>query len=157
MAQEAHEEVEFFRGEAAAATETVAKVNTQAHREQAQAAVAALTDPKSPHHIEGWGDKLYGELMEFAEAQGLKTARQLVDPAAVKLIHKAMAYDRGRTLAETKMKNVASQPKSPMRAAASTTSSPQDRRGDEALARLRRTGSTADAEAAFYARMRADD
>lgn len=154
-AQAAHEHLTYLKGEAQAAHNTVAQVSQAAHRDAAQRAVAELTNPKSPNHIEGWGDAVYNDLMTFAEAKGLKSARSIVDPAVVKLLHMAHSYEKGRTLAATKVTKVAQQPTKPMRAGSShSTPTPQRRDEDSALSRLKRSGSSDDAEAAFLARLR---
>lgn len=65
------------------------------HRERAQVAITELSDPDKG--IKGWGPELYNDLMGYAETQGMSqaAARGLVDAAPLRLLHKAMLYDRG--------------------------------------------------------------
>ena len=77
------------------------------------------------------------------------------DPAAIKLIRKAMAYDRGtKAVADKVVENgkIKAKIKVPVKPGSPTQGSSRDRTRNDAMARLRKTGSENDAEAAFLAR-----
>lgn len=71
---------------------------------RAQEAVKVLSDPATG--IEGWGDKLYGEILDFGISQGLdeNDVVNIVDPTVIKLLHKAMLHDRGAKAVAEKVK-----------------------------------------------------
>lgn len=152
-AKEAHDELAFLKAEAENVGKTVDANQRAVNAERAQACVKELTTESSPHFIKGWDGKLYGELLEYAKAQGFTAAPSIVDPAAIKLLHKAYLFDRGAKLAAEKVKKVAEQPKQTLRPG-SSGSSPSRRQSDDAVVRLRRSGSAEDAEAAFMSRLR---
>lgn len=156
-ARAAYEELAFLKEEAAAVDKTVSANAAAVSRERAQACVAEITKADSPHYIAGWNGKLYGELLEYASTQGFKAAANIVDPAAIKLLHKAMLFDRGAKVASEKVKKVAEQPRRPMRPGAAGSSTASRRSAEDATLRLRRSGSADDAEAAFMARLRGSD
>lgn len=122
--------------------------------EQAQACVKTLSDPESPHHIPEWGDKVYGELRTFAVDSGLSKDifNQLVDPAAMKLLHMAQQYKKGLSKVLTTKVN-----KTPKKIIKSTKVLPTPAQGDKAkadkaMARLKRDGDTDAAAEAFLTR-----
>lgn len=156
-AREALDEVKFLREEDAAAAETITRHQKASVAAAAQACVQALSDPKSPHHVADWSPKLYGELVDFARAQGFAAAGNITDPAAIKLLRMAMLYERGRTLVREKVTKVAEQPRKPLRPGTSGGPTPQQRDANTAVARLRQSGRAEDAEAAFLSRLRRDD
>lgn len=155
-AQEAIADAEFIREELGAADEAASRAQLAARNASAQECVKALTTPDSPHHIKEWSPKLYGELLEFATAQGFD-ARPVVDPAAIKLLHMAMMFHRGRTVVREKVKKVAEQPRTPMRPGSAGSTAPSRRQADAAVTRLRSSGRAEDAEAAFLSRLRRSD
>lgn len=155
-AKEAFDEVAFFETEHAAAGEALSRAAQVSRQEAVAACVAALSDPKSPHYFEGWGAEAYGDILTFAEKQGFD-AKEVTDPAAIKLIRMAMLYERGKTLVRDKVKKVAEQPKTPLRPGRAGGPTQAHRAADDAAARLRRTGRAEDAEAAFMSRLRPRD
>ena len=156
--QAALSDLQALQAEATALRGEGTKVDQAAHQRAAREAVADLTNAKSPNHIEGWSDTLYEGLMTFAESKGLKSARTIVDPAVVKLLHMAHLYQSGVKLAGEKVTKVASQPAKPMRPGSSSQETREARKPqDTAMDRLRRSGKSADAEDAFLARLRPRD
>lgn len=155
-AKEAYDEVAFLREEMDAATRTAGEVRAEVDRDAAQTAIRTLTAEFPAQLGEEWGEKVYGEILEFAEAKGLKGARSLVDPAAIKLLRMAQLYERGKVAAKEKVKKVAEQPRKPLRSGTSTAATQRgtDGRFESAITRLRQTGSAEDAEDAFLARLR---
>lgn len=154
-AREAQAEVQFLQGEMSRTVEAGQGLRAQADRETALAAVETLKADFPKTFGEEWSDALYADLLSFADKHGLKNARGVVDPAAIKLMRMAQLYEKGKTAAKEKVSKVATQPKKPLRSGGSPdTSRDSSGRFDGAMARLKRSGSAEDAEAAFLARMR---
>ncbi|WP_458098610.1 hypothetical protein [Roseomonas sp. WA12] len=158
-AQAARADVEFYRTE-------IEKVGQAAHQTRVELDTATVAQAKATLTADfpkefgvAWDDTVYGEIVTFAEAQGLQSARQIVDPAVMKLLRMAQLYQKGKEVAKTQVKKVAEQPRRPMRSGSGSKSADRgsDGRFDGAMSRLRRTGSAADAEAAFLSRMRPRD
>lgn len=156
-ANERFEEVRFLREELGAVEKAATEAARASLQSEAQACVTALRDPQSPHHIEGWDEKLYGELLQFADAQGFKRFGVVTDPAAVKLVHMAYLYQRGKTVAQQKVKQATQQPRTPLRPGSAGGPTHRERETSGALKRLRDTGTTDAAEAVFMSRLRARD
>jgi hypothetical protein len=123
---------------------------------QAKACVATLKDADSPHHIPDWGDKVYGELREFAVAEGLdnNVFNNLVDPASMKLLNMAMQFKRGLSKVVTTKVN-----KTPKKIVKSS-SAPVQTKGskaaeDKAMNRLKSDQSTEAAADVFLKRWEA--
>jgi hypothetical protein len=111
--------------------------------EGAKTCLKALNDAAGPHHIPDWGDKLYGELRDFAVGEGFdnNTFNQLVDPASVKLLHMAMQFKRGQSkVITTKVNKTATKivktSTTPVISKSSKTAE------DKAMRRLKNDGST---------------
>lgn len=102
-AQRALEEERFVRGELGNFVTAVQQQQQKQLAETAQHTVKALSDPKSPLHIEGWNEKLYGDLRSFAVGEGIDahTVNNIVEAPVIKLLHMAMMYKRGATKVTT--------------------------------------------------------
>jgi hypothetical protein len=124
------EDVKFLKEELGGFVKGINDKQQAAFTEQAKACVASLKDAESPHHIPEWGDKVYGELRDFAVDQGLdvKVFNQLVDPAAMKLLNMAMQFKRGQSKVLTTKVN--KQPKKIIK----TSSTPVPSKGTKAAA-----------------------
>lgn len=129
--------------------------SVMAERKQVETARAAkdcvkvLTDPKQG--IPGWSDKLYGEIMSFGVSAGLPEAdvAGITNPAVIKLLHKAMLFERGQKVATTKVKAA------PTKVIKGSQRNEGGRRAvdtKKAEARLGRTGSDEDAVAVLMGR-----
>jgi hypothetical protein len=122
--------------------------------EQAKACVQALNDKDGPNYIEGWNQKTYDTLRSFAVEEGLdqNTVNQLVDPAAIKLLHMAMAYKKGSSKVTTQKIN-----KSPKKivknSSAPAAQSLKPSREKEAMKKLKSNGNLDNAADAFLARL----
>jgi hypothetical protein len=128
---------------------------------QAKVCISTLTTPGTADkpnalHIEGWNDKVYDDLRSFARELGASAndVNAMVDPVAFKILHMAMQFKRGSSKVLTvKTKKTGtkiiktSSSASGSKAPASTT----DRK--TAVAKLARSGSEEDAEAAFLSSM----
>jgi hypothetical protein len=112
--------------------------------------------------IPGWNEKVYNDVRHFAISSGLETdiVDNLVDSAAIKIIHKAMLYDKGKSGVVTKKKG--GTPKKVIKTSKSSGVTTKDIIGNKttaskALKRLEQSGSTDDAAAAFLARWQKSD
>jgi hypothetical protein len=157
MHGEAKSEHDFLTTEYAA---HIQKVNGEAqasYAAEAQKALAELTGPADKGGIEGFGQELYGKMVDYAVSKGMP--RELimgtVNPAAVRLIHKAMLYDQSQTQAATVAAKIAKTPVVAAKVAAPTGRSADAQASNpdlnRAMSRLSKSGSTEDAEAAFMA------
>lgn len=109
--------------------------------------------------IPGWNEKLYDEIRGFAINSGLDVniVNNLVDPAAFKMLHMAMLYNKGKTATTKKVV------KTPKKLVKSSTSSEatkkviSNKQSDNANSKLRQTGRVEDAADAFLARWQQED
>lgn len=106
--------------------------------------------------IPGWDEKVYNDVRHFAISSGMETdiVDNLVDASALKLIHKAMLYDKGKAGVVTKKKG--GKPKKVIKTSKSSGVSTKDalKGGSNVkrnLKKLEQSGSTDDAAAAFMA------
>lgn len=163
MAGEAQAEVKFLEAELDQTVTTAREAATQHARQAAAEAIKVLEAPPEKGGIEGFGPKLYGEMIDYAATAGVprEIALQMVDPAALRLLHKAMLYDRSQAAKQTAAAKIKAAPAKPSSVASpSAKGSPkpsvQSSRATEALAKLRKTGALDDAEAAFLADLSSD-
>jgi hypothetical protein len=152
-AQEAYQEIQFVESEVVGFVrqlEADKHTNLQA---QARESIRILSDPKDG--IPGFNRELYSEMRTYAVKSGLPqdTVDQLVDPAALRLIHKAMMHDKaGNTAATAKITRkpkVASRV-TPSEGTKETTGG--NASAKKAMARLHREKDTDSAVAALMAR-----
>lgn len=163
MANAAHSDVRFLTQELGAFQQEIQKQRSAELREQAAETVKVLSDPEKG--IEGFGEKMYGDMMSYAKTQGVtdEALAEIVDPISLRILHKAMLYDRGvatvkkETDPKTTSKKKAA-PKKIVKRISNTESNREVLTGDKsdkekaAMKRLRQTGSMDDVEAAFEAR-----
>jgi hypothetical protein len=106
--------------------------------------------------IPGWNEKVYNDVRYFAISSGLEVdvVDNLVDAAAIKLIHKAMLYDKGKSSVVTKKKNGAPKKviKTSKKSGASVSDLGSKADAAKALKKLQSTGSRDDAAEAFLSR-----
>jgi hypothetical protein len=128
-----------------------------ARRTAAQECLKAINNPDSPAHIKGWNDALYNDIRSFGAEMGIpaETVNQLTDPAAIKIIHMAMQFQRGaKKVVVTKKVN-----KTPTKIVKNSASSPATRgtpaqvTAKSAVKQAKATGSMQDAANAFEALM----
>jgi len=109
--------------------------------------------------IPGWNEKLYDEIRGFAINSGLDVniVNNLVDPAAFKMLHMAMLYNKGKT-AQTK--KIVKTPKKLVKTSTSAEATKKvisNKNTDNANARLAKTGRVEDAADAFLARWQLEE
>lgn len=112
--------------------------------------------------IPGWNEKVYNDIRYFAISSGLETdvVDNLVDAAAIKLLHKAMLYDRGSKAGTVTKKKGKKPPKKVIKTSKASGASTKDVIGGKttaarAMKKLRESGSTDSAADAFMARWNA--
>lgn len=137
--------------------ETVQAVSQTRHTNLVKAAGEAwkvLSNPETG--ISGWNDTLYNEIRAYTKEQGIpaKQVDELVDPFAVKLLHKAMLYDRQVAKPPVKIVKVDKEPKKIIKSSSDAIVQKSKGKGvDGAMAKLAKTGSVEDAQDAFLAMM----
>lgn len=153
-AQKAFDDVNFYGQE----LDTVMKGNQAQRatvlRAEAVEAHKVLNDPIKG--IEGWNQGLYNDIRSFAITNGLSAefVNEITDPAAIKLIHKAMQFDKGRKALSTTSK-VVKTPKKIIKTSSSESTAHLKPKADKtAYETLRKSGSVDDATDLFMARMR---
>lgn len=126
-------------------------------RDAATECIKVLADPEKG--IKGWDQTPYRGICDYAVEQGLDKGivQGLTDPAAIKLLHKAMLYDRAaarvvKDKAAAKAKKTAA-PKKIVKGTASleATKKATKPKADAAMQRLAKSGSRQDAADAFIA------
>lgn len=153
-AQAAYEDYRFISEEADAFVAQTKQAQQEALLKAAGECVKVLKAD-----IPQWSDELYGSLREYAVGQGFdaEVFNNIVDPAAIKLIHKARLYDQTRTVKT--VKKVVPTPKKVLK----TTVAPAVKVGASvqkataAKTRLERSGSIDDAADLFMSRWAASE
>lgn len=123
------------------------------NRTAAHTKALETVDATMAETIPGWTKASRMELTTYAKTQGLPdaVADGLSDPSALKMIRKAMLFDRGTKAVADKVKPAAaSTPARTIKPGSTTTTTPD--KAKIAMARLRKSGSDDDAAAAFLAR-----
>lgn len=118
----------------------------------AKEALKVLTDPKDG--IQGWSTQLYDEIRSFAIGKGMdpQVVNTIVDPAAIKIIHAAMLYEKGKQAVAEKVQRKVNAPKKVLKTTTpvnsqEVTSTVKTR----VKAQLKKTGKLEDAANAFLA------
>ena len=101
-AQKAYEDVQFLQSELDGVLQTTTQQQASLRREAAAEAVRVLSDPKTG--IPNWSPEVYDEIRMYAIGTGLPAdqVNNYVDPAVIKILHKAMMYDRTKAVATEK-------------------------------------------------------
>ncbi|MBO8085927.1 MAG: hypothetical protein J7D61_07795 [Marichromatium sp.] len=113
-AQAAHADLAFFQGELQQLVGRQQQEYQQELQRRAQAAVAELRDPQKG--IPGFNREMLTAMQDYAARSGIEQAvlEQMVDPAAWRLVHKAMEYDKLAT-AKQKAKPTAAKVRRPVK------------------------------------------
>jgi hypothetical protein len=145
-AQSAQEDLSFFTQEAQQYATQVKEQQQSQQKEKALEAVKVLQDT-----VPDWSPELYGNMRQYAITQGLTAdvVDQIVEPAAIQLMIKAMRYDQGKTVST--QKKVRRQ-KRVLKSGTSNTTATSKQRQTTAMANLAKSGSHDDAAAAFMSR-----
>lgn len=156
-AKAAYDDLQYIKADT---DEFLKTVEEQRRGELATAAKQAIEVLQKD--IPGWNREVYDNIRTYAVESGMDAdvVNSIVDPAAIKLIHKAMRYDTLKAKAASKKTKVTN-------AAAKKVVKPTGRRveqanrtntrADEALKRLGRSGNSDDAANAFLAKWSSDE
>lgn len=109
--------------------------------------------------IPGWNEKMYDEIRTFAIGNGLDAniMNNLVDPAAFKMLHMAMLYNKGK-MANTK--KIVKTPKKLVKSSTNPEATKKvisNKQQDSANSKLMKSGRVEDATEAFLARWQQDE
>lgn len=145
----------FLTEELGGMVQQQAGVQTQAHQQAAAECIKELSDPVTG--IPGYDQKMYTEMCDYAVKGGMKpeVVYKITDSQALKMIHKAMAYDNIKTVATTKK---ATSVKTVLKSNSNTTvSKPQPASQKAAFNKLKATGSASDAAELLMERWKTAD
>ena len=103
-AQDAGNELKFLQEEADKFYQDVQTQNQKAMQDAAKEAVEVLQND-----IPEWSNDLYNDIRAYAIEQGMDeaTVNTIVDPTAIKILHKARLFDQGKQVATVKKKTAA--------------------------------------------------
>jgi hypothetical protein len=164
-AAQAHfDNVRFLEGEIGNFMTAVQARQKEDFTKAAKSCVEKLSTPgtdeqPNPHYIKDWNNQVYDDIRSFAVSSGLdqETVNQLVDPAALKLIHMAMLFKNGASKVQTVKVN-----KTPKKIVKTTTSptaskgAPNKAARDKSMQTLREKQTVDAAGEAFLARLTKD-
>lgn len=148
-AQSAYANYKFLTEELGGQMQAAADSSAQAFQVKSAECITALTDPTTG--IKDWGEPLYNEVRDYAVKSGLPSQvfNQITDPAAIKLIHKAMSYDKIKAVATTKK---ATSAKKVLVSSGNSTTVKHTPSEKSAMGKLRSSGRTEDAANVFLSR-----
>jgi hypothetical protein len=155
QAQAAYEDVNFLQSQL---NDVVQKQQHARHNtlvQQAQESWKVLSNEDTG--IKGWNEEKYNDIRQYALKAGLAkdVVNELVDPVAIKMLHKAMLFDKGEKALVT-TKKVAHTPSKIIKSTPDNVlNKTKGKPVESALAKLKRTGSQDDAADAFLAMMQA--
>lgn len=152
-AMSAYEDVQFLEQNLNGFMQAAQQRQHEALVTQAKEAIKVLSGPAEKGGIEGWTETLYDDIRGFAVSAGLnqQIVNNLVDPVAIRLLHNAMLYERGKSKVVTTKVN-----KTPTKVVKTTRAPERGLPGDKtnvnvAMKKLAKSGSTDDAADAFMA------
>ncbi len=158
-AQAAWEDVQFLEQHQTGFMQALKEREQSTLREKAVEAIKVLSGPADKGGIEGWSQKVYDDIRTFAVAQGApaELINQVVDPWAIRMMHDAMLFARGRAKSGSKVETVKVN-KTPKKITKTTHSPSSDSKAEaktadkaKAMKRLQTSGSPDDAVDAFLA------
>ncbi len=157
-AQNSFETAKFLEGELDA---FIKETHSQAQsdlQKRAKEAITVLSDSTNQHGIPGWNNALYDEIRTYSIGQGMapEIVNTIVDPAAIKLIWKAMRYDTAQKEARNKVVRKVNAPQKIIKTQARDDQEQSVSSRRDALTAMKRSGgnleSAADAFLAFDSR-----
>lgn len=149
-AGKAYEDVRFLEQELKGFAGAVEQQRQKMIVEQAKVAVQALQDPDKG--IPNFSPEVYNSILEYAVNNGMarEAVNQIVDPVIIKTLWKAMAYDKGKTVATVKKQKA---PTKVLKSKTNVQAQKFAKSGEtKSLQKLRSTGSRDDAANAFLSR-----
>lgn len=156
-AEKAYMDVKFLKEEQEGFLQHVQQQRQSALMEEAKSTIKELQDPEKG--IPNFDEKLYDEMRTFAVSSGIpaEMMNSLVSAPAYRIIHMAMMFQKGQKAVTTPVD------KKPKKIIKSNKNSDTTRKAlnpgkaTDAMARLRREGTTDAASNAFLARWSKDD
>lgn len=155
IATDTYRDIQFLSQELEGYMGHVAQRRQAEKVEAAKAAIAELTDPEKG--IPGFGEELYGELRSYATREAGIPAEiidEIVEPWAIKVLHKAMMFDKSKKTVKTSPVDKAPKKIIKSKTNAETARSVAKTGHKSALDRLAQSGSIDDAADAFLNRWR---
>ena len=149
-AAKAYEDVRFLDQELRGFAQSVEQQRQKMIVEQAKVAVEVLKDPEKG--IPNFSPEVYNDILKYAIDNGMPAdaANRIVDPLVIKTLWKAMAYDKGKTVATVKKSK---SPTKVLKSKTNVTTQKFTKSGEtKALQSLRKSGSRDDAANAFLSR-----
>jgi hypothetical protein len=153
-ARAAHQDLSFLNAET---EDVLTQLQTQRQAQLAEAAKDTIATLE--RDIPGWNKEVYDQVRNHAVSTGMaaEVVNTIVDPAALKLMHDAMRYRELKARAAAKKQPItkpkAAAPKKVVKPASKTPGKMGTKtKGEEATARLRKSGKTEDAVAALLSR-----
>ena len=149
-AQAAYDDYQFLNQETGKYLEMIQAAQTQELQTRATEAMEKLKQD-----IPEWNEALYNKIRDYGVSQGISKndIDQLVDPAAIKMVHKAMKYDAAKKVA---VKKRAAAPKKVLKPGVTNPQSTQQKARNKAMENLARSGSVDSAQDAFLAKWSAN-
>jgi hypothetical protein len=157
-AQRAHDTMRALEGELDAFVKEQHAAHQRQIREEAKECIKVLQDPE--RGIPGWNTSLYDEIRTYGIAQGLdpEVVNTLTNPAAIKLLWKAMKHDRVQQEARAKVSRKVNAPTKVIKSSVKDTAQDSAVSRQKAIAAMRNSGGNLDSAAdAFLAIARQRD
>jgi len=150
-AKAALDNVTFFTTELDGIQKATTERQAATARERATATIAELSDPVKG--IKDWGPQLYGDVMAYATSQGIPdaAARSIVEAPALRLLHKAMLYDRQAAKAPAVATKVIAKPTVTLKPGNAKTAAADTDSFQGSLRSMRERGGTLDSTADAFA------
>ncbi|TFU06165.1 hypothetical protein EUV02_03905 [Polymorphobacter arshaanensis] len=149
MAVEANKRYQTVLGKAQEFTTDTQTRQTAETQRRAMEAVETLK-----RDIPNWSDELYGSIRAYGVSQGLEAndVDNIVDASVIKLLHKAMLYDKGKTAVTKKVEAAPAKTFKSGTGERPTAELTSVKKTKVLTERLRKTGSTDDAVALLMGR-----
>lgn len=160
-ALKAHEDVQFLEQHLGGFMQTIQTQQQASLRERAQATLKELGGEDPALSIPGWDESAYKDLSVYATTHfgvPADVMNNLVDAWGLRVLHKAMLYDKGQKSGQVKVTKVNKTPKKVVKTTTTPAASKSNNASgkEKAMDTLRREGTTDAAEAAFLARWNED-
>lgn len=152
-ANEALQYEQFLKNDLQGHMQKVQQDQAKAHHEQSVRCVQELQSSDTAKNIPGFNMDMWKGMMDYAKSHGAPNAERINNPAILRLLHKAMQWDTHQAnLAKAKeaVKAAPNKPTQTMKPGQKKNTAPKN----DAMNRLRRSGSDEDAVDAFLSGLR---
>lgn len=153
----AYEDWKFYEQELDGYVAEVKKVHESERLNSARTTLKALSDPKTG--IPGFDKQMYTDMRDYAVSVGLTAEAfgSIVDEAPLRLMHKAMLYDKGKAAVTTKVEKKNKKIVKARTNGSVTRETFKKSTSTNAMKQFQRTGSSDDAAEALLARWTQSD